>query len=672
MKKLLLLLLNAALPAMSFAQGWPSNYDGVMLQGFYWDSFSDSKWKNIEQQADELSQYFDLIWIPQSGKAQNSPSMGYDVLYYWNQNSSFGTEEQLRSMISTLKEKGTGVVADVVVNHRGNLSSWVDFPAETYNGETYEMVSTDIVANDDGGATAANNPGVSLSPNMDEGEGWDGMRDLDHKSENVQRIVKAYVRYLADDLGYTGFRYDMVKGFGGDHVADYNQHAGITYSVGEYWDGNPSLVKNWIDKTKVNDVPQSAAFDFPFRYTCRDAVSGDWSKLKNASLMSDASYRQYAVTFIENHDTERRANAAQDPIKKDTLALNAWMLSMPGTPCIFLKHWQSWKEDLKNMIEIRRLVGINNQSTYEDFASHSNYMVRKVNGTNGKMAIAVGNYTNAVGNSFQEILSGYHYRYFVEKKLNTVWIGTPSGVYEEGETVRTTLTAITESDDNCQMVYTTDGTRPTATNGHTVNSGDEIVIDKTTTLQVGLLLNGEVTGIQTRNYLFLAPAQPEDYEAWNLNIYVRSEVASFNKKMNFYIWAGEENEQLNNGWPGKQITETVEVDGYTWFTQAIEISRSSLLPVNAVFSTGTGSPQTVDVTGMTADSWFVIEDAKDGSKYKVSDVTAQYSGIGQVVIDSLMDDAAIYDLQGRRVSELKKGQLYIQHGKKLMIRNLNQ
>lgn len=667
MKKLSFLLLSAGLPVLSMAQGWPANYNGVMLQGFYWDSFSDSKWKNIEAQADELSQYFDLIWIPQSGKAQNSPSMGYDVLYYWNQNSSFGTEEQLRSMIKTLKEKGTGVVADVVVNHRGNLSSWVDFPAETYNGVKYEMVSTDIVANDDNGATASNNPSVSLSANKDEGEGWDGMRDLDHKSENVQNIVKAYVKYLADDLGYTGFRYDMVKGFGGEHVADYNQHAGIKYSVGEYWDGNASTVKNWINKTKVDGVPQSAAFDFPFRYTCRDAVAGDWSKLKNASLMSDEAYRQYSVTFVENHDTEKRSNAAQDPIKKDTLALNAWMLSMPGTPCIFLKHWQDWKNDIKNMIEVRRLVGIDNLSTFEDFASNAKYMVRKVTGSHGQMAIAVGTYTNAVGNTFQEILSGYHYRFFVEKKLNTVWIGTPSGIYKEGESVKATLAAISESAD-CQLVYTTDGTKPSATNGQKVNSGDEVVIDKTTTLQVGLLLNGEVTGIQTRNYLFLAPSQPEEYDAWNLNIYVRSEVPSFNTKMNFYLWAGDENEQLNNGWPGKQITETVEAGGYTWFKQAVSITSASLLPINAVFSTGTGSPQTVDVTGINSESWFVIETAKDGSKYKVIDVTSQYSGLDQIVIENLMDAAAVYDLQGRRVGEMKTGQLYIQNGQKMIVK----
>ena len=31
------------------AQGWPSNYDGVMLQGFFWDSFNDTQWTRLEK-----------------------------------------------------------------------------------------------------------------------------------------------------------------------------------------------------------------------------------------------------------------------------------------------------------------------------------------------------------------------------------------------------------------------------------------------------------------------------------------------------------------------------------------------------------------------------------------------------------------------------------------------
>ena len=119
--------------------------------------------------------------------------MGYNPLYWFsNYNSSFGTEAQLRSMIGTFKQKGIGTIADVVINHRGTLKNWFDFPVETYNGKTYQMYSTDVCANDDSGkaATQAQKQGVSLSQNKDSGEDWSGMRDLDHNSANVQSCVK--------------------------------------------------------------------------------------------------------------------------------------------------------------------------------------------------------------------------------------------------------------------------------------------------------------------------------------------------------------------------------------------------------------------------------------------------------------------------------------------------
>ena len=53
------------------AQGWPQNYGGVMLQGFYWDSFDDTQWALLESQADELAGSFSLIWIPQSAKGND-------------------------------------------------------------------------------------------------------------------------------------------------------------------------------------------------------------------------------------------------------------------------------------------------------------------------------------------------------------------------------------------------------------------------------------------------------------------------------------------------------------------------------------------------------------------------------------------------------------------------
>ena len=114
-RKLATMAAAIATSATMAAQGWPAAYEGVMLQGFYWNSYDATNWKNLESQADELSQYFKLIWIPQSGNC-GAESMGYDPLYWFdNYKSAFGSEQELRSMIKTFKQKGLATIADVEI-----------------------------------------------------------------------------------------------------------------------------------------------------------------------------------------------------------------------------------------------------------------------------------------------------------------------------------------------------------------------------------------------------------------------------------------------------------------------------------------------------------------------------------------------------------------------------
>ena len=425
MKKLLILLLGLLLcistsQETKAAEGWPANYGGVMLQAFYWDGYADAQWSRLEKQVDNLSTTFDLVWLPQSGDC-GGQSMGYDDLYWFpgHYNSSFGTETELRSLITTFKNKGIGTIADVVINHRRNVSTWNDFPRETYKGVTYQLTYKDICSNDE---AAAN--GYQVGPNADTGEGWDGMRDLDHKSENVQTNVKAYLKMLLEDLGYAGFRYDMVKGYGGEYTKLYNNDSKPQFSVGECWDSS-NTIKNWIDATDKT----SAAFDFQFRYTVRNAANySDWSNLGkqndgNWPLVSSSfytgSYRQYAVTFVENHDTEyRSATAQQDPLRKDTLAANAYLLAMPGTPCVFLKHWQAYKQEIANMAAVRKAVGVNNMSKPTNLASHKDYYAVQVAGDGSKKLLCVvgtkaATYTPS-NTAWKKVISGYHYVYYVQ------------------------------------------------------------------------------------------------------------------------------------------------------------------------------------------------------------------------------------------------------------------
>ena len=602
------------------SQGWASDYSGVMLQGFSWDSYNESQWKVLEKQADELKGYIDLVWLPQSGKCMEATQvMGYMPYYYFNQNSSFGSEAELRSLITKFKAAGIGAIADVVINHR-NTDGWFTFPAETYKGVTYQMQSTDICKNDDGGTTAtqAATNGVSLSQNNDEGTDFGGCRDIDHKSENVQKVIKAYLKYLKDDLGYTGFRYDMVKGFDGNHVADYNDATGVEYSVGEYWDGNDKI-ESWINRTNK----KSAAFDFQFRYNVRDAVNGaangkvttssDWSKLNsNDNLMHDANYRRYAVTFVENHDTQKRSESEQnDPLRKDTIAANAYMLAMPGTPCIFQPHWNAYKSEIKEMIAARKYAGITNMSNYANKQSKKTLYVNEVTGTKHNLLVAVGNdaagYAGETG--YTKILSGYHYAYFLSNDAETSWTSMPSGSYEEG--FKTTLTAVSQTE-GAKLVYTLDGSTPTA-KSTTVESGKEISINGTCTLKVGLLVNGEVRNIATHQYTI------EKFKAYKFMVYVNADAVKWNP-LYCYTWK----KTASVEWPGEKMTETKTIGGKTWYYKEVSIDNATEL-VNVIFNNGKDKPQTVDIKGLTSTAYFKIETSKEGKNYKVKDVTAEYN-----------------------------------------------
>ena len=674
MKKIFTTLAAVLASVNMFAQGWPANHSGVMLQGFYWDSYFDSKWTNLEAQAPELSQYFNLVWIPQSANCGGDKSMGYDDFYWFtNYNSSFGNEKELRSLIQTFKSNGIGTIADVVINHRKNVSNWVDFPVETYKGVTYEMKSTDICANDDGGKTKkwADENGYKLSSIYDTGEDWDGMRDLDHSSQNVQTIVKAYLDMLLNDFGYAGFRYDMVKGYSGKFTGIYNDAAKPTYSVGEYWDGNVSVVKNWLNATKVNGQITSAAFDFPIRYVVRDAIKANWSTVKTDGLINDPAYKQYAITFVENHDTEYRSSSEQqDPIRKDTLAANAYILASCGTPCIFYKHWIDCKQDIKAMINARQLAGITNTSNTTFNAYKGNgYNGIMTTGTKTSLLAIVGPNANKfeVSNAYAEILNGYHYRYFMPKTANVAWVDLASGDYED--TMKAKLVAVS-NEDNAKLVYTTDGTEPTASSKK-AKSGEEIEIPfGETTLKVGLLIDGVVSGVLTRTYKVEKPAA---FEPYDITVYANADKVGWTSGFNFWAWCDSPNENLtvSGKWPGDKVTQSKEIEGKKWFYQTYKIKSKSYM-VSFVFSTGTGSPQTVNFANINKDTYLEIQNEKDGAKYKIKDVTANMpsTGISHPIIDNnAQNNPSWYTLSGMKMIEKpNQAGIYIHQGKKVIIK----
>lgn len=657
----------------SFAQGWPQKYGGVMLQSFYWNSYEDTQWAALEAQASDLAANFDLIWIPQSGNC-GGQSMGYDDLYWFtNYNSSFGNEAQLRSMIKTFKDLGLGTIADVVINHRRDLGHWTDFPSETYNGVTYQLTNNDICSDDE----AAKN-GYEVGPNKDTGENWDGMRDLDHKSENVQANVKAYLKFLLNDLGYVGFRYDMVKGYNASYTKMYNEDSKPQFSVGECWDSS-NTIKRWIDNTGKT----SAAFDFQFKYVVRNATDkNDWSYLaqKNdgnwplvSSDYNEGAYRQWAVTFVENHDTEVRPDGSSNgPLRRDTLAANAYMLAMPGTPCVFLKHWQAYKPEIRAMIAARKQAGITNVSEYRNVVSTKTLYANIVD---DKLLVAVGDYGSlGIANSPQwtKILSGYHYAYYLASSMETAWVNKGSGEFSDPFDVE--LTAVSNTDD-AQLVYTLDGTEPSATNGTQCLSGTLLHVDATNTLlKVGLLVNGVVSGVLTRTFIY-KEAEPEPVVVIpDFCTVAEGEVCAFfeapsswGNTICCWAWCDSPSENFTysqrKDWPGVDCEylgtapNGNKVWKWTW-DGTKQKNSSATQPAKIIFN-NTGQPQTENLVFTQAGYY-----TKDGL-FDVVTATAIHS----LSTPNALRSTDWYDLQGRRLSGKPtiKG-IYINDGKKVVIR----
>lgn len=669
MKKVYLTLIALLAVISASAQGWPANYNGVMLQGFSWNAYEAAQWKALEAQATEFKGFIDLVWVPQSGKCVETVQvMGYKPYYYFNHNSSFGTENELRSMIKTFKNNGIGTIADVVINHR-NTEGWFTFPAETYQGVTYQMLPTDICKNDDGGKTLtqAKTESVNLSNNNDEGSDFGDCRDLDHKSANVQKVVKAYLKFLKEDLGYEGFRYDMVKGFNASHVGDYNTATGIQYSVGEYWDGVGNI-KNWINNTGK----KSGAFDFPFHYNMTNAIRyNDWRKLNDACLMSDPSYRQYAITFVENHDIQVREDksneGSKDPIPTAYIpAANAFMIAMPGTPCIFQPHWKAYEHELKSMIEARKLAGITNTSSYNNYANNKQYFANAVNGTNGrKLLVVVGipsMMTTPSKTEYTRILSGKNYMYYLSSNSETAWADKASGTYEEG--FETTLTAVSKNS-NAKLVYTTNGSDPTASSTQ-ATSGTSINISSSCTLKVGLLINGTVSGIRTYNYSI------KRFEPYNITVYVNTDAVNW-KKVNFHFWS---NINVKTDWPGTPITQTKMIDGKKWYYKDFTITQKDG-SISFVFcepdATGKkAKTQSLDITGVNSTIFVKVGPGMSGGKYVVTNVTKEVNtGIDQPIIENTGKNVnnAWYTLSGMKMNQKpNQAGIYIHHGKKVVIK----
>jgi len=327
-----------------------------MMQAFHWDcprvdGREFAWWPFVKEKVPTLAQTgFTSVWLPPVHKAGNvgGPSMGYDPYDYYdlgefNQCGGvptwFGAKAELLDLIQTLRQHGLIAIADLVINHNNGADSqevnpidqrsrWTRFePRSGRFPRTWEC----------------------FHPNRFESrdlETFGEMPDLSHRNPRVYAEVLELSRWLVEEIGFDGFRYDFVKGYSSWIITAIQEYRYMRddapvrpYGVAENWSSTRSIA-SWIAEANIfNDNPVDA-FDFPLRELLKQLCDSYGFSLRSLAN-GDTLLRELpagAVTFVENHDL-RDGDA---PIFNDKLLAYAYILTHEGLPCVFWKDYYNW------------------------------------------------------------------------------------------------------------------------------------------------------------------------------------------------------------------------------------------------------------------------------------------------------------------------------------------
>jgi alpha-amylase len=106
------------------------------------------------------------------------------------------------------------------------------------------------------------------------------------------------------------------------------------FAVAEYFDGNIPKVQDWIFRQMQG---RAAVFDFSLRFTLAnmcDSRPFNMATLDHAGLAGTNPFQ--AVTFVENHDTDR-----SEPVTQNKMLAYAYILTSEGYPCVFYKDYST-------------------------------------------------------------------------------------------------------------------------------------------------------------------------------------------------------------------------------------------------------------------------------------------------------------------------------------------
>jgi len=401
-----------------------NNKSEILLQGFDWESFSNPQgWYNhLLSKVDDFADLgFTQIWLPPptysyDGEGIFPNSRGYIPLEYYNLNSAYGSIEELKSLIITLKQFNISPLADLVINHRGKHAGTSNIPV--FSNPDWDL------------RFFTGGPGMPGLGAPDTGAKTDYAYDLDFTNSHVVEYLASWMNWLKDEIGFEGWRYDFAKGYAGKYVGILNRLTNPKYSIGEYWtnmdfdylrlglnqDRHRQKIMNWIDSTwKEAGLPSkqaSAAFDFTTKGILQTAIQkGEfWRLLDTQSRPPGAIglWPNKSYTFIDNHDTGSTQNHWPFGNRESIMQGYVYILTHPGVPTVFWDHLYNLGlyHQIKTLMRLRIKYSIKSDCSIYVLKAQDGLYAATIN---DKITIKLGTNPFTPDGNWSLVITGFNY-----------------------------------------------------------------------------------------------------------------------------------------------------------------------------------------------------------------------------------------------------------------------
>lgn len=367
------------------------------------------------------------VWMPPAFKGTNKDDVGYGVydlfdLGEFDQKGTirtkYGFKDEYLNAINRLKDAGIVPMADVVLNHKAaadkletfevvevdpedrtkeiskpfEIEGWTHFTFDgrqkAYNDfewHWYHFNGTDFDAK-------RNKSGIYLIQGDNKGWAENDLVDnengnfdylmyanLDYKHPEVIENIYSWVDWFVQTTGVLGFRMDAVKHidsfFMRNFIRDVKEKQGQDFYVfGEFWNAKEEDNNTYLEKTENRFDLVDVRLHNNLYDASLEGADYDLTTIFDQTLVKN--HPEHAVTFVENHDTQR-GQALESTVEEwfKPAAYALILLREDGLPCLFYGDYygiegefaqESFQEVLDTLLYARKELAYGEQKDYFD------------------------------------------------------------------------------------------------------------------------------------------------------------------------------------------------------------------------------------------------------------------------------------------------------------------